>query len=390
MENTQRKTACCSSDARAGGFTCLPNWLFGEATAQELVVLLALQYHAPNIRPSLTALARESGLGKSTVCRTLAALKDRGWLRTERQFTTEGRNCPTAYHLMIQRGKPASAAVVPERDTSLKAPDLVVPERDDRPVETGLIVPEREGDCPGAGHEQEEDKNKRNPTALEPPLPPTARGEHRPEAGAARPCRDRDGFLVPNPEPQPPVAVEPPSEPPAAVQPQPQQQNPPRPLPEPPDPEAVPPVKPKARQREAGFRPAHEDVPAALLPVVRELLAFWPARKGAKTLAAWELLCSELQRIQDHPQGGTEIVRGQLEAGTTAGIDGKAWQSIRFANWLSYGTKAGTPACGRGFPGKRTTMDRVMGAIALVEDRERKAEAVQQAGQGALVLAEVA
>jgi len=211
---------------------------------------------------------------------------------------------------------------------------------------------------------------------LEPPLPPTARGERRPEAVAAHPCRDQDGFLVSDPGPQPAVAV----------QPQPQQRPQPKPLPEPaPDPEAVPPVKPQAQKREAGFKPAQEDVPAALLPVVRELLAFWPARKGAKTLEAWKVLCRELQRIQDHPQGGTEIVRGQLEAGTTAGIDGKAWQSIRFANWLQYGTKAGTPVMG-----KRSTMDRVMGAIALVEDRERKATAAQQAGQGALPLAEVA
>jgi hypothetical protein len=179
------------------------------------------------------------------------------------------------------------------------------------------------------------------------------------------------------------------------VQPQPQQRPQPKPLPEPlpdpaPDPEAVPPVKPQARKREPGFKPAQEDVPAALLPVVRELLAFWPARKGAKTLGAWELLCSELQRIQDHPQGGTEIVRGQLQDGTTAGIDGKAWQSIRFSNWLSFGTKAGAPASGARFQGKRTTMDRVMGAIALVEDRERKAAAAQQVEIGGLMLAEVA
>lgn len=115
--------------------------------------------------------------------------------------------------------------------------------------------------------------------------------------------------------------------------------------------------------------PAHDDVPAALLPVVRELLAFWPARKGAKTLAAWELLCGELHRIQNHPQGGTEIVRGQLEQGTTAGIDGKAWQSIRFANWLSYGTKAGTPVMGSGFR-RETQMDVAMRVAAMVRERE--------------------
>jgi hypothetical protein len=126
--------------------------------------------------------------------------------------------------------------------------------------------------------------------------------------------------------------------------------------------------------------------------VVCELLAFWPARKGAKTLAAWGLLCSELQRIQDHPQGGTEIVRGQLQEGTTAGIDGKAWQSIRFSKWQLYGAKAGTPVMGSGFRGKATTRDRVMGAIALIEEDERRqaAQAQRQGEPGGLVFAEVA
>jgi hypothetical protein len=131
-----------------------------------------------------------------------------------------------------------------------------------------------------------------------------------------------------------------------------------------------------------------DDVPAALLPVQRELMAFWPARSGAKTSGAWDLLCSQLQKIQDHPQGGTEIVRDQLEQGAMAGIDGKPWQSIRFANWERYGTKAGTPIIGTGFNGKRTTMDRVRGAIALVEERERRAAERQQAGSRGLALAE--
>jgi len=362
---------CCSEAAgnRVAGFTCLPNWLFGQATAQELVMLLALQHHAPNIHPSLATLARVSGLGKSTVCRILLGLKERGWLRTERRATDGGGNNSTSYHLLIWAIEPPSA-IVPERDNLSQSGGGLVPERDINKMNLRI---------------------KTKPTALEPPLPPAARGERRPEAVAARPCRDRDGFLIPNPGPQPQATPEQPAEPPAAVQPQPQQPQAPRPLPEPAqDPEAIVPVKPKARKREAGFAPAHQDVPAALLPVIRELLAFWPARKGAKTFAAWELLCSELKRIQDHPQGGTEIVRGQLEAGTTAGIDGKAWQSIRFSNWLNYGTKAGAPASGARFQGKRSTMDRVMGAIALVEKREREAAAAQRAEIGGLVLAEVA
>jgi hypothetical protein len=183
------------------------------------------------------------------------------------------------------------------------------------------------------------------------------------------------------------------------VQPQPQQRPQPKPLPEPlpdpaPDPEAIPPVKPKARKRAAGFKPAHEDVPAALLPVVRELLAFWPARhpKGKRTQGAWDRMLRHARKIQDHPRGGTEILRQQLEEGAEARVSGPGWLGLDFSRWQQYGTKAGAPATGARLQGKRTTMDRVQGAIALVEQRERAAAAAraQQAGQGALALAEVA
>lgn len=385
MGNAQHKAGCCSSDARSGGFTCLPNWLFGEATAQELVVLLALQHHAPNIHPSLAALARESGLGKSTVCRTLAALKARGWLRTERRFTTEGRNCPTAYHLMIQRGKPDPSAVVPERDSQAIP---VVPERDTSPLETGLIVPGREGDCPAAGHEQEEENKKRKPTAIEPPLPPAAQGAHdrteqariEPQAEAlprAKAIRDRDGFLI---HPGQLSAIEPQ---PVVTQPQPQQPNAPRPLPAPPDPEAVVPVEPKARKRrEPGFQPTAEDVPAALLPVVSELLAFWACKGGKRTERAWVAQLGQLRQIQDDPAGGTDAARSQLEAGSQAAVFGKAWMAVTHANWKRFGLKAGTPIAGTGFPGRRPSQTEA-GAAAAAFIREREARRAAEAAQSA-------
>jgi hypothetical protein len=177
---------------------------------------------------------------------------------------------------------------------------------------------------------------------------------------------------------------------------QPQQRPRPEPPPEPaPDPEAIVPVKPQAQKREAGFRPAYEDVPAALLPVVRELLAFWPARnpKAKRTQRAWEGMLTEAQKIQDHQQGGTEILREQLQEGAAARVSGPGWLGLNFNRWQQYGTKAGTPVMGSGFRGKPTTRDRVMGAIALVEEEERRqaARAQQQAaGHGCLALAEVA
>jgi len=115
-----------------------------------------------------------------------------------------------------------------------------------------------------------------------------------------------------------------------------------------------------------------DDVPAALLPVQRELLAFWPTRSGAKTSGAWEMLCGQLQKIQGHPQGGTEIVRDQLEQGAMAGIDGKPWQSIRFRNWELYGTKAATPVMGTGFTRRATPEENAAAAVAFIRAREAK------------------
>ena len=367
---------CCSEAAsnRVSGFTCLPNWLFGQATAQELVVLLALQHHAPNIHPSLATLARVSGLGKSTVCRILLGLKERGWLRTERRATDGGGNNSTSYHLLIWAIKPLSA-IVPERDNLSQSGGGLVPERDTNKMNLRI---------------------KNNPTALEPPLPPTARGEHRPEAVAAGPCRDRDGFLVSIPEPQPPAAPEPPPDAPAAVQPRPQQRPLPRPQPEPPpepapDPEAIVPVKPQAQKREAGFRPAYEDVPAALLPVVRELLAFWPARnpKAKRTRRAWEGMLTEARKIQDHQQGGTEILREQLQEGAAARVSGPGWLGLNFNRWQQYGTKAGTPVMGSGFRGRLTPEQSAAEAIAFIRNRDAKAAAAAAATTRQAVLVEV-
>jgi hypothetical protein len=161
------------------------------------------------------------------------------------------------------------------------------------------------------------------------------------------------------------------------VQPQPQQPNPPRPLPNPPDPEAIAPVKPKARKREAGFVPTVDDVPAALLPVQRELLAFWPARnpKGKRTQRAWGAMLTDAQKIQDHQQGGTEILRQQLEQGAAASVTGAGWQGLSFANWLRYGDKATTPVMGAGFNRRQTPEESAAEAVAYIRARDARAAA---------------
>jgi hypothetical protein len=190
--------------------------------------------------------------------------------------------------------------------------------------------------------------------------------------------------------------LDPEPQPLAAVQPQPQQRPRPKPLPEPlpdpaPDPEAVPPVKPQAQKREAGFRPAYEDVPAALLPVVRELLAFWPARnpKAKRTQRAWEGMLTEAQKIQDHQQGGTEILREQLQEGAAARVSGPGWLGLNFNRWQQYGTKAGTPVMGSGFRGRLTPEQSAAEAIAFIRNRDAKAAAAAAATTRQAVLVEV-
>jgi len=391
-----------ASIERRAGFTCLPNWLAGEATPSEGWLLWTLQSFAPRIHPSLDLLAERSGMARSSVCRLLNDMKRKGWIRSERRFTPERRSTSTVYHLLVWDLAPDSCSCPNAVKTGVRSSDGIPETSMELGVRSsdGSNSKALEAPLEGSDHRtmrvRSSDSNnkektiKLNPTALEPPLPPAAQGEHRPEAGAARPCRDRDGFLVSDPEPH--------DETPAAVQPQPQQrpqpQSPPRPLPEPPDPEAVPPVKPQAQKREAGFVPTVEDVPAELLPVQRELLAFWPARnpKAKRTQQAWKGMLTEARKIQDHQQGGTEILREQLQEGAAARVSGPGWLGLNFNRWQQYGTKAGTPMGGAGRYGKRTTMDRVRGAIALIEQRERAAaaRAAEQAGQGALVLAEVA
>jgi hypothetical protein len=178
----------------------------------------------------------------------------------------------------------------------------------------------------------------------------------------------------------------------AAVQPQPQQRPRPEPPPQPaPDPEAIVPVKPKAKTREAGFKPAHDDVPEALLPEVRELLEFWPARnpKAKRTQRAWEGMLTEAQKIQDHQQGGTEILREQLDEGAKARISGPGWLGLNFNRWQQFGTKAGTPVIGSGFRGRLTPEESAAEAIAFIRNREAKAAAAAAAATQQAVLVEV-
>jgi hypothetical protein len=96
------------------------------------------------------------------------------------------------------------------------------------------------------------------------------------------------------------------------------------------------PSPPKARMK--AFVPTAEDIPACLLPVEAPLRAFWQDKAGQRTQQAWNCLTGALERIWQHPDGGTAAVREQLENATQAG-----WRSITFANWQKYGVEPTRP-----------------------------------------------
>ena len=372
------------------GFSLVPSTLLADCKSRKgtVFVYANLWDHASgepgdrgNAFPSVETQAKECGMDPKDIREARRWLEINGWLdRKERpgltpMFKVRLEQRETRSHRPALKGTPGGNAPrvkSPRRplgQTPHPTPGAYAP-----PINNPLT----------RTNDQE---------VLEPPLPPATQGERRPEAVAAGPCRDRDGFLVSIPEPQPPVAPESPPKAPAAVQPQPQQRPRPEPPPEPaPDPEAIVPVKPQAQKREAGFRPAYEDVPAALLPVVRELLAFWPARnpKGRRTQGAWDRMLANARKIQDHPQGGTEILRQQLEEGTEARVSGPGWLGLDFGRWQQYGTKATTPVMGSGFRGRLTPEESAAEAIAYIRARDAKAvDAAAAATTRQAVLVEV-
>ena len=336
-----------SADARSGGFTCLPNWLFGQATAHELVLLLTLQYHAPNIHPSLATLARESGLSKRTVQNVLNDLESKGWLVRKQAFNGKQKaaNC---YLLAIWSGPVGMAGAAMWPDPPLQNADLV---RQELP----------EGMAPAAT-KQEESNNKNKSNSLRPPLPPSGgkAGEGQGElitVEALPVVVPVDAALSKSPKPAK--------------------------VPEPP-PQNMALTKPARKPR---FQPTADDIPADLLPVQHELLAFWPTRSGQMTPEAWTRMLGQARQIQQDQRGGTEILRGQLEDGIAASIDGKRWQSLKFKNWELYGPKAGAPAMRLGNR-RPTPEENAAAAVAFIQARDARKAAAAAASQQTL-LAEV-
>lgn len=109
--------------------------------------------------PSLTTLAEETGLGRSTVARELNRLDKDGWVgrKAPTKKAAWTKKARTQYRLMV----PASFQMDPEQDqkTSPTAglvphgDQSLVPERDYSSPTAGLVlVPERDSTSPRAGH----------------------------------------------------------------------------------------------------------------------------------------------------------------------------------------------------------------------------------------------
>ena len=339
-----------------------------------------LQSHYPNIFPSLSLLAKEACMSRRAVCNVLADMERKGWVVRERTVGNGGRKVSTRYSLTIWDARwgvvtSAGDALVQEMHQVTSAPGAL-----------GLVHEVHGASASGALKEDQEKKNKKKKQE-EPPLSPVPGETLDPWAmGGVCHDRDRDGFLIR------PCAPTSPTTPPAAAQPQPQQPVPPwgpvpatepRPTPTPePTPEPVQPAAktPRtARPKASRFQPTADDIPAVLLPVQAEILIFWPASGGKKTEIAWNRLMGQLQKIQDDSQGGTEILRDQLEQGAADG-----WKSITHSNWERFGKKVqATPVVGSGLKGRHNPDEQAAAAVAFIRERDRRRAMGQE---GSLVL----
>jgi hypothetical protein len=146
-----------------------------------------------------------------------------------------------------------------------------------------------------------------------------------------------------------------------------------------PPPQTMALTKPARKPR---FQPSHDLIPAELLPVHPEILGFWAVKAGARTQQAWDDLIKQLGLIQQDPQGGTEMVRTQLQTGIDRAPI-KPWLSVSYGNWRKFGMQQGT-TCNR----RPTPEENAAAAVAFIQARDARKAAAAAASQQTL-LAEV-
>lgn len=386
--------------SRRVNFVPLPAWVYGRSTPDEKAILGALQYHFPNIEPSIDRIVELSGVSKSSVLRVIQKLESKGWITVARTSKAKGKKMRNQYTLNI------FSAPIEDFSSATLAPleNLEVPPWHYQKCQNAEVRGAKTGQVRGATMAPKLNRAKLNQEELnqgtrevagrkalpleEPPLVPPMGGaiefadpwleEFEPSKplSQAKPAEKfqalpQSAAPTKNAQAQAaslPIETEPAA---AAVQ-----------------TSSTQPTEHAPKKRAGRFTPSADLIPAALLPVQSELLNFWELKSGEHSGAAWKRLLSGSQRIQADPRGGTEILRGQLLEGAEAG-----WKGVSFANWEKFGTKrrpdltAGTGFSAEDAPWLRGNLrgfDLVAAAEALADARDKqKALRYQTGGQQA-------
>lgn len=82
-------------------FAGLPICLRGKVTPYELAVLWALQGRGQNCFPSIQQLSRDTSISTRTVCRVLADLERKGWIRRFATFRENGAKTSNRYQVTV-------------------------------------------------------------------------------------------------------------------------------------------------------------------------------------------------------------------------------------------------------------------------------------------------
>lgn len=138
--------------------------------------------------PSLAVLARETGLGRSTVAQHLAALEDVGWVVRERPSEVGmARGDRTRYRLLIPGDATVSIEDVEAPDDSsdlVQEPDHPSPAEELPPSRSRTkVVQELDGGSPGAGQPYKDSRSKSDQSDLfgAPPTASTPDGDEEPK-----------------------------------------------------------------------------------------------------------------------------------------------------------------------------------------------------------------
>jgi hypothetical protein len=290
---TQHKaTAPATRQVTTRGFAILPHQV-ADTVPQEIKgavrsVYPALHRHGwgsdEGSWASIKTLMDESGFGRDGVRAALRWLTDEGWVTRE-----ERPGYTPRYRVRIEDPQPPKQASPHRKQQGDPC----------RKQEGGATENSRGPLLKSVGEQEPSNKNPRTRKNQEPPLPPKGGTD---VLGWDWPDACSGGTLVADPHPQ--------------------------------RPEPAPSPKPKRMAKPQAFHPSPDDIPASLLPVEAALRTFWDAKAGQRTQQAWNCLTGALERIWQHPDGGIEAVRDQLDNAIQAG-----WRSITFSNWQKYGAR---------------------------------------------------